>query len=70
MKRQYDDKQHNTARARLYKYYHSGKGKKYSKLYYLMKVNNISKEDVEHLESIDQKLLYCQKIHIENKYGI
>lgn len=70
MKRKYDDKKHKTDRERLHRYYHSGKGKKYNKLYYLMKVNNITNEEMEGLETIDEKLEYCQIVHIRNKYGI
>jgi len=54
--------------SRNYYYYKSGKNKK--RLSYLKKVNNITNEEMEGLETIDEKLEYCQIVHIRNKYGI
>lgn len=49
------------------KYYHNGNGKKYHRLRYLMRKNNISREELEGLETVEEKIEYCHLVHIKNK---
>lgn len=44
--------------------------RKYMKIKYMMRVNNIQPEEIEDFEDIQDKLEYCQLVHIKNKYGI
>lgn len=50
-------------------WYHS-KGKPFARLRYLIKRNNITAEELEGLETIDEKIEYARLVHIRNKYGI
>ena len=48
--------------------YYENNGKLKAKIRYLMKVNNIPKEDVKDIDDLNECLEYCQLIHIKNKY--
>lgn len=65
----YDDPLHELMREQSKAYYHSGNGKKSNRIRYLMAKNGIDKKDVMDL-TMDEKLVYCNKIHIKNKYNI
>jgi hypothetical protein len=70
LKTKFEDDEHASLRSRNKKYYYEGNGKKTHQLRYMIKVNNISKEELEQLETLDEKLEYCKRIHIVNKYSL
>lgn len=61
---------YSNKRKRNQKYYHQSNGRKKHQIYYLKKTNNITSEELDAFETIDEKLEYCQVVHIRNKYGI
>jgi len=65
-----DNKRHINMRKCSYNQYHNGNGKKLHRLRYLKKVNNITDEELEGCDDIDEKIEYCNIVHIKNKYGI
>lgn len=66
----YDDRKHTVNREKNHKFYHEKQGRKVHKLRYLRKVNNITDEELGDFETLDEKIEYCQLVHIRNKYGI
>ena len=49
------------------RYYYEGNGKEKHRIRYLMKKNDIKKEELENM-TINEQLEYCGKKHAENKY--
>jgi hypothetical protein len=66
----YNDPLHELMRKQSKEYYHNGNGKKSNRLRYLMERNGITKKDLIDMETLEEKLDYCNKIHIQKKYNI
>lgn len=64
------EKQLEMMRKSSRKYYHEKNGRIYHRIRYLMRVNDITEDEVKDLETPQEKLEYCQVVHIKNKYGI
>jgi hypothetical protein len=64
----FDDDWHKARRDASNSYYHEKGGNFMKRIYYLMKTNNISRDDIAHLETPQEIIMYCEKIHIERRY--
>lgn len=66
----YNDTLHEYMRVLNREYYHNGNGKASSRIRYLMRKYDIKKSEIINMSSMDEKLEYCNRIHIMKKYKI
>lgn len=66
----YNDALHEYMRSLNRNYYHNGNGKASSRIRYLMRKYDIKKSEIINMSSMDEKLEYCNRIHIMKKYKI
>jgi len=69
-KAEFNDNTHQRKRQNAKRWYDNSTGKLWHKMNYLRKKYDIGKEELEGLDGIEEKLEYCNIIHIRNKYGI
>ena len=60
----YNDAFHEYMRCVNRQYYHNGNGKASARIRYLMRKYDIKKNEMIDMKTMDEKLAYCNRIHI------
>jgi len=68
MQSKYEDDKHEKNRQKNRNQYHNGNGKRNHRLKYLQRKNEISNEDLQQFNTIEEKLRFCEVVHIKNRH--